>query len=335
MIYEINKRGDSKPVPVKTSNLTEQGWQEKDLENYLFKHLPEIVSSDLMVIGQSSAYQEVVDLLALDREGDLWLFELKKVQSSAENILQVLRYSQSMAGASIDELDSVYTKHTSNREKSLAVSFCDYFGYDTNRAAEWGDKIGRTHHMVVVTDGTDDDTLSAIAHWQKQGLDIQAWSYRVYAGNEGAFQLELPELYIHGRRISEKLPSVFLVNTNRKSDPRSDSEDYMLSHECALTTGEPWIWQIFNITAGSKVMLYANKVGIIALGIATADRRMSELNDDKMHYVKLRDFKKLKKPLAPAEIQAAGKKQYGFLKSVLELRGENGMLVWKEALKRS
>jgi hypothetical protein len=53
MIYEIQKTRKEAPRPLEVSSMSDQGWREKDLENYLFEHLRELVSTDLMVISQS------------------------------------------------------------------------------------------------------------------------------------------------------------------------------------------------------------------------------------------------------------------------------------------
>jgi hypothetical protein len=44
MIFEIQKNGKAAPKPLKTSTLTEEGWNEKDLENYLRDNLPKLIS---------------------------------------------------------------------------------------------------------------------------------------------------------------------------------------------------------------------------------------------------------------------------------------------------
>jgi hypothetical protein len=77
MIYEIGKTGDKKPRPLDTGDLAGQGWKEKDLENYLFNNLRDFLSSDLMLVSQSKPGEQP-DLVALDRDGELWLFELKR-----------------------------------------------------------------------------------------------------------------------------------------------------------------------------------------------------------------------------------------------------------------
>jgi hypothetical protein len=175
MIYAISKSGKVAPRPVSVQALRNHGWTEKDLENYLFEHLKHIVGSDLMPIGQSSPWQPEVDLLALDYEGDLWLFELKAIESSSENLLQVLRYSQAYSDLSIDDLSTIYEKYKKDSTKAVTVAFCEYFGYSSPFAVqEWGQKIGKKHHLLVVTDGANDETIAAVAHWQRHGLDISS-----------------------------------------------------------------------------------------------------------------------------------------------------------------
>lgn len=334
MIYRIPRSKKQKPVPVEVSTLKDQGWSEKDLENYLFEHLPSLVGPDLMVIGQSSPWQPEVDLLALDCEGELWFFELKAVRSSSENLLQVLRYSQSYSDLSIDDLSGIYEKFTGDSTKSLAVAFCEYFGYGApSSVQEWGAKIGRKHHLVVVTDGADDDTIAAVNHWQRHGLDIELWPYRVYSGDKYSFRLELPELYVNGHRISTAVPGIFLVNTNRKHQPTA--EPHMLDHGVALATSEKWMRKINRIAAGSRVLLYGNGTGILAVGIATPERRDAILDGTPMRFVRLRDFKKLKRTIPPSEAKRVGGKNFVFRHTVAEIAGTEGEKLWTEALARS
>ncbi len=115
MIFEIQRDGKASPRPIKTSSLTDEGWSEKHLENYLRENLPALISDDLMVVAQSRPYQPEADLLALDRQGDLWIFELKKVATSSDNLLQVIRYSQNAANLSVDDLSDLYLAYKGNK----------------------------------------------------------------------------------------------------------------------------------------------------------------------------------------------------------------------------
>ena len=51
-----------------------------------------------MTIFTERKGKEEPDILALDKNGDLYIFELKRWGSDQENLLQVLRYGQLFAG---------------------------------------------------------------------------------------------------------------------------------------------------------------------------------------------------------------------------------------------
>jgi len=153
-------------------------------------------------------------------------------------------------------------------------------------------------------------------------------------GSSKAFYLDLPELFIRGKRISGKLAPIFFVNTARKNtDVPSALEKFMMQHECALTTAEPWINKIFNIPAGARVMLYANRLGVIATGVATPAHWIDnppEFEGDKAHILRLREFRKLKQPLSVQELFRVARKTYR-VSSVYELHGDAGKRVWDAA----
>ena len=83
-------------------------------------------------------------------------------------------------------------------------------------------------------------------------------------------------------------------------------------------------------------MLYANKVGVIATGIATPARWIDtpvELDGEKAHRLKLREFRVLKQPLTVQAIRQASGKSYR-VSSVYELWGDAGKAVWDAASAR-
>jgi hypothetical protein len=273
-------------------------------------------------------------LVALDRFGDLWIFELKAITGASENLLQALRYSQIYGLYTIDDLDRVYRRHNPN-QSSLVSEFCQNYGYTTRDAiVEWTAKIGKKHHLVVVTNGTDEDTLSAIAHWQSQGMDIRAWLYEVYPGSDSCFHLEVPQLYHRGVRISTSKNQVFLVNTDRKHG--NETENYMLQRCRAVATSPGWMEQIDRITNGSKVLLYANGIGIIAGGIATAERKDDVVGSEAARYVQLVEFFKVDPPLTQKDVQSLFNWTQPVLRTITVLSNTDNIAekVWKKALER-
>ena len=87
MLYKFvrDKPESSARIEVKTPQ--DVGLSEKDIENFLKSRLSEVVSEDqLMLIGQEREWQEEADLLTLDKDRTLYIFELKKWESRQENL---------------------------------------------------------------------------------------------------------------------------------------------------------------------------------------------------------------------------------------------------------
>jgi hypothetical protein len=144
------------------------------------------------------------------------------------------------------------------------------------------------------------------------------------------FHLELPDLFIKGRQISKNSPGIFLLNTDRRYQP--DAEKYMLEKECALATGDKWAPKINRIGTGSKVLLYANKVGIIAVGIATAEKRNIPWADGPGRHVKLREFRMLKPPFTAASIRIIAGKNYQLWQTLIKLPEQIGEDIWNKCV---
>ena len=66
------------------------------MRDILFRSLDRLIGEDeLLLPMQSRHWQEEPDLMALDRQGNLYIFEIKVWESRRENILQALRYGHS------------------------------------------------------------------------------------------------------------------------------------------------------------------------------------------------------------------------------------------------
>lgn len=83
-----------------------------------------------------------------------------------------------------------------------------------------------------------------------------------------------------------------------------------------------------------SVLLYANRVGVIAIGIATPARWIEspqEFSGEKAHMLKLREFRQLQQPLSVQEVFRVAGQSYR-VSSVYELHGDAGKRVWDAAV---
>ena len=72
------------------STLQAHGFDEKALQSLLFKSLDRLFPDDeLILLMQSRQWQEEPDLMAVDKNGHLFIFELKAWESHPSNLLQI------------------------------------------------------------------------------------------------------------------------------------------------------------------------------------------------------------------------------------------------------
>lgn len=266
MLYCLNRTNIEESAPAQIANLSEFGLKEKDLENFLRSHLAEVVSEDhLMLIGQERAWQAEADLLALDKSGVLYIFELKRWRSHQEDILQVLRYGQKFGRYSYSKLEDLAHRHQ-KLDDNLSQAHANFFELE-NPLSESG--FNNDQVFVLVTNGVDDDSVSAVNYWSKKGVKIVCVPYSVYrVGDEPliSFQIYNPD----GDVIIERAPSYFIVNTNRAY--MSDAWEGMVGDRAtgrASAFGDRR-FKIQRIPKNATVFLYHTRVGVIAKGRSTA-----------------------------------------------------------------
>ena len=280
MLYKLERNDIESSSRVEIKNPRDFGLKEKDIENFLSPHLAEFVSADqLLLLGQERSFQEEADLFALDKEGTLYLFELKRWESSSENLLQVMRYGQRFGRYTYEELEALAKRLLKIKDDSwdLAEAHKEHF--------ELGEQLAKTRFnqeqvFVLVTNGTDSDTISAINYWRKIGVRIECSPYRIY-NIDGAPYIQFDTYNPDAETLVEENTGYFIVNTNKTYD--SNAWQSMLNNNKASAYGARK-WTVWQISKSSLVYLYHTGVGVIAKGKAKETYRK---NDDEEFYVPL------------------------------------------------
>src|SRR6266446_1972402 len=97
----------------RTERLQTFGVDERTLQDILFRSLDRLFPDDeLILLMQSRSWQEEPDLMAVDKDGHLYIFELKAWESHNSNLLQVLRYCQIYGAMKYPELEAWFKKAT-------------------------------------------------------------------------------------------------------------------------------------------------------------------------------------------------------------------------------
>ena len=233
MLYKLNKdeeTGISSYEMVKHSTLSDFGWLEKDLENIIADNIEDFINSEeLMTIFTERKWKEEPDIMALDKNGDLYILELKREESKEENLLQVLRYGQLFGNSNYDALNALYKKYTKGSEGQTELIEAHQRNFNRETPLE-KEKFNTQQHFLIVTNGIDDKTKRAIEYWRKTGLNIDAITYYVYQiGNEQFIEFTN---YSKDKTKLKYENKYYIINTDI-TNSKKHHNDMLVNHKAA------------------------------------------------------------------------------------------------------
>lgn len=316
MLYLLDKTAQD-CRRVRRVTLSDAGWSEKDLEVMVSRRIQEVIySNELMTIFTERQRQEEPDILALDRKGDLYLFELKKWGSNQENLLQVLRYGQLFGGSDYDELNELYRKRNAFGGELYDVHR-QYFGLDSTSQVE-KEAFNQRQHFVVMTNGLDQKTVEAILYWKKNGLNIDAVVYWVYEIS-GSYYIEF-DMYSPVEGFLAYESNNYVLNT----DDSHGHHDEMLQEHKAAAYIHGWKEKIDKLQKGDTVFLYQSGQGIVACGIAAGklETRPCGNESDGEHFQYLTSFLQLTRPMPASEMKRITGQGFPFRTTMFSISDE-------------
>lgn len=135
-----------------------------DLESWIANN-PKIIGPDLMIIGrQVQTKSGPLDLLGIDRLGNLVIVELKRDKLPREALAQAIDYASDVATWSMDKISEICTKHTG---KSLEDSISDFLPEENLENLN----INSNQRLILV--GFEiESALERMTNWLSEGYGL-------------------------------------------------------------------------------------------------------------------------------------------------------------------
>jgi len=159
---------DGRPTPVESTLAGGGRTEALDLESWIEAD-PSIVRPGLRLIGrQVPTASGPLDLLAIDRSGDLVVIELKRDRLPREALAQAIDYASDLAAWSIDKISEVCVKYT-------GASLDDVFSEAFPQADLENTNINDRQRIVLVGFGIE-TALERMVEWMSDtyGVSINA-----------------------------------------------------------------------------------------------------------------------------------------------------------------
>jgi len=184
MLYKLATKGEGLGTlePVSFLEVADLQKREKDLENLLADHLLDVLFEDaaLQPIFQERSLQAEADVYALNRAGELVIFELKRGLAYEDAVLQAIRYAQDAGRWIYSELQrryDVYMKKKGLSTAEMREAHREAFQLETPLQPS---DFNRRQHLYVVGSAANEGLIAAIEYWKGQGLSVEFLPYRIY-----------------------------------------------------------------------------------------------------------------------------------------------------------
>lgn len=171
---------DIQPL-VRTNLAAERIREREDLQRLLMKRI-DVISADLLVITEEySLFQDSrrrIDILAIDRSGNLVVIELKRTEDGGHMELQALRYAAMVSTVTLDHLVEVFAEaraQTASEARSAILEWLD----------EPLDELPNHVRIVLVSADFSTEITSTVL-WLNENYNMDISCFRIVAYRMGA-----------------------------------------------------------------------------------------------------------------------------------------------------
>lgn len=178
-MYRVDIEG-KRLVKLIPKGFSELGVLERfDLEEWIEK-TPEILGEELLVIGKEYALPSGIrlDLLAIDRQANLVIIELKRGDSGRDAEWQATKYASYCSNFLAEDILACYAHYLSSDTQEAESKVEEFI-------AEEMEKLNASQRIILVAKEFHSDVVSAVLWLRDHGVDIKCIRLRPYVDDDG------------------------------------------------------------------------------------------------------------------------------------------------------
>lgn len=257
--------------------------REKHLENILAKSLLDVLfeGNELMPIFQERSRQAEADIYALNKNGDLVIFELKRDDAGDDAVHQALRYCETAAHWKFEQLQRMLATYSKGKTMDLQMEHQANFDFEhpLEKSA-----FNTQQRLIVVGSAANEALIRNVEYWKARGLLLDFIPYRVYALKNGETEEHYFEFFSIPYDCHSNPAHVKGLLFDTCLSYKSNSIWYMCEKNRVAAFGDQ-----------SHVVKYLKKNDIVFLyhkwaGVVAAGRVISEVRVDTAEDAQYRDL---------------------------------------------
>lgn len=156
-----------------TSFQQENLWERRDLQRLLKANIGAI-SSDILVIaeefGEWDQSGRRIDLLAVDKDANLVIVELKRTDDGGHMELQAIRYAAMVANMTWDQAKNAFKKYLqeNNLDIDAETKMCEFFGWDSPREDDFAQNV----RIILASANFSKEITTSVLWLNERDLDV-------------------------------------------------------------------------------------------------------------------------------------------------------------------
>jgi hypothetical protein len=227
-IYELEKTKTkiTKITKVEASTFSALGLKEREDIQRLLRVQIDVIASDIMVIAEEfnewEGSQRSIDLLAVDKNANLVVIELKRTEDGGHMELQSIRYAAMVSNLTFKRAVEIFGRYlkkpAENAEKMLLL----FFGWEEVNEENFASQT----RIILASANFSKEITSAVLWLNSQGLDISCVRMKPYLDGERILLdvqtiIPLPEaeqfqIKVREKKLQEQLSKSHTLKNNTK-----------------------------------------------------------------------------------------------------------------------
>ena len=173
---------------------------ESVLENWLEENPKGIVEDGgVLIIGRQvrTSLGGLIDLLGVDRQGDLVIVELKRDKTPRETVAQALEYASYIEGLDFADLEGICRSYMNDDTLNLPEFHRDHFGLDTDDAVAFN----KDQRMVLVGQRITPGIRQTARFLGSKGVRVSCVEFTYFQTEDGEDRLMSQETVVDSEGV--------------------------------------------------------------------------------------------------------------------------------------
>jgi len=237
---------------------------EHRLEEWIAKD-PAILGLELLIIGRqvTTQFGGRIDLLGIDRQGDLSIIELKRDRTPRDVVAQVLDYASWVRRLTYKELDNIASSYLG---KNLTSAFSHFF------SEAIPENVNVNHMMLIVASDLDDSSERIVQYLADEyQLNINALFFNFFSDERGELLgrawLMDPEEVQDRAESRKQAPWSGYWFVNVGEGPHRNWDDNVKYGYIGAGQGPKYSGPLKKLKEGDEIFAYMKGLGYVGYGV--------------------------------------------------------------------